>query len=135
MRMVYRIGQGFMLLMTALTVFSILYFASVSLERADLADYIRNHFVREILWGLTLSGVVASLTLQARSAALAALFGGLLVAPFWLGYLGGIGKSEIGAVWGDTAAPTDSLMLHATQVVLFGLGAFLMSIGAPKAVR
>ena len=130
--MLHRIGQALTLLSVAVTVFSILYFAAAALGREEIADYIRNHFVREIVFGLTLCAATAWLALRRPAGGgigLLALLGGLLVAPFWIGVAAGIGNREIAAIWGDLAGPSDSFALHTVQAALMLLGVALMAAG------
>ena len=109
-------------------------FAPTALGSDLIAGYVKNHFVREVIFWIALATITISLTLSARSKSdvwKIALMGSLVVLPFWIA--AGLGWSTGGLeeVWGGRINANAAYMLHAGQVFLFYCGIIILARALP----
>jgi len=100
-------------------------FVPTSLSSNQIADYVKNHFVREVIFGLTLAVYTIVLAFGAMTMdqwIRIAIVGSIVVLPFWIAALFGWSTGGIAEVWGDRINPNGAYMLHGPQVLLFYLG-------------
>ncbi|MFK8041103.1 hypothetical protein [Congregibacter sp.] len=110
-------------------------FAPTALQSPLIADYIKNHFVREIVFGLALAAWTISSTLSAnsqRDVLAIVIAGSIVVVPFWVATTLGWTTGGLADVWGDSIDDKDAYALHTSQVVLFALGLVLLTKGIDK---
>ncbi len=110
-------------------------FAPTALSSDLIADYVKNHFMREIIFGLFLATVTIVLIIRAntRNAIPQILVGGsVVILPFWIAFLFGWSTGGMTDVWGDSIDANAAYMLHGTQMVGFYLGLALMWMGLSK---
>lgn len=107
-------------------------FVPTALSSELVADYVKNHFVREILFGIFLAAWTIRLALQpvnARGISILAAIGSIVVLPFWIASLFGWSVGGMSEVWGDAIGPEAAYLLHGSQVVMFYLGLVLLWLG------
>ena len=104
-------------------------FLPTSLSSDLLPDYIKNHFIREVTFGLTLVGfTVFTITrpLTQKTFRTIALLGSAVVVPFWIAWTFGWSVGGMEAVWGEAIDASGAYMIHVPQASLFFIGlAFL----------
>ncbi|GEM_PF-3479761 len=104
-------------------------FIPTAFASETIGDYIKNHFIREIIFGLTLTGWTLWITLKHRPGnpiTFIALLGSAIVLPFWIGTLLGWSTGDMAAVWEGAMTPQSAYLYHSGQVFLFYIGlAFL----------
>jgi len=113
-------------------------FAPTALSSAKVADYVKNHFVREIIFGAALAAWTIRLALQPIDATRwrqIAVLGSIVILPFWVAALFGWSTGGIEEVWGESLGPGGAYALHGPQVVMFYLGLALLRSGAPEPAR
>ncbi len=104
-------------------------FVPTSLSSDQIADYVKNHFVREVIFGLTLAIytiVLAFGPMTMEQWTRIAIAGSIVVLPFWIAVAFGWSTGGIEAVWGDRINPSGAYMLHGPQVGLFYLGLVIL---------
>lgn len=131
---------GRILLITSLLFMFFAYsnFAPTALSSELLADYIKNHFIREMIFGLTLSSTViifACLPIDRKRYLRIALFGCFAVLPFWVGASFGLSTGGIEAVWGEEITERDAYLLHGPQTSLFLISLLILWLGVRKAEK
>ena len=107
-------------------------FVTTAFSSTQIADYVKNHFVREILFGVFLAGwsiPLALLPVATLPFARLAAVGSIVVLPFWVGLLFGWSVGGMSDVWGDAIGPESAFALHGTQVALFYSGLALLWLG------
>jgi len=100
-------------------------FVPTSLSSDQLPDYIKNHFVREVIFGITLAAYAIRTTLSPidhRAWAKLATVGSIVVLPFWIAALFGWSTGGIEEVWGGATDSGTAYLLHGSQVATFYLG-------------
>ena len=130
--MIYRIGQ--ILVIAALSLLFLAYsnFGPTVLRSDAIVGYVKNHFVREMLFGIALTVWAIKLAIQSKDTLplkQLAMIGSVVIFPFWIAYLLGWSDQGLAEVWGGAINPNAAYMLHGSQVVAFLLGLVLMSIG------
>jgi len=111
-------------------------FAPTALGSDLIAGYIKNHFVREIIFGIALAAITINLTLSARSKSdvlMIALMGSIVVLPFWIAAALGWSTSGLEDVWGGRINAKAAYILHASQVLLFYCGVAVLTRALPAA--
>jgi uncharacterized membrane protein len=106
-------------------------FIPTAFSHETIADYIKNHFVREIVFGSALAIMTIFLALKPTtksSLKSIAVLGSVIVLPFWFGSLFGWSTGDMSAVWGQEMVPKDAYMYHGSQTLLFYLGVALMGL-------
>ena len=109
--------------------FAYLNFAPTSLSSSQIADYVKNHFVREMIFGIALTAWTIRLALQPLDVEgwkRVAGLGSVVVLPFWIASLFGWSTGGMAEVWGDAVPPAVTYALHGTQVACFYAGLFLL---------
>lgn len=124
---------GRILTITAVLLIFVAYslFIPTSLSTPLIADYIKNHFVREIIFGLTLAILAIYSVIRAKSPSdlrQTALLGSLVVLPFWVAWAFGWSTGGIEDVWGDKVTSNGAYTLHIPQVLLFYSGLVTMFV-------
>jgi hypothetical protein len=126
-----KIGRALVIVSIGLLFFAYSNFAPTALSSEKIADYVKNHFVREIIFGVVLAAWTIRLALQpidATSWRRLGVFGSIVILPFWVAALFGWSVGGMHEVWGDSIGPGGAYMLHGPQVFMFYLGlAFLWS--------
>lgn len=109
-------------------------FAPTALGSDMIAGYVKNHFVREIIFGITLAIFTLGLTISARTkqdALKVALAGSIVVLPFWIAAWFGWSTAGLAEVWGEKINSDAAYMLHGGQVALFYGGLVLLMRALP----
>ncbi|CAN0567769.1 hypothetical protein [Parasphingorhabdus sp.] len=131
--MIIKIGKLLSIVAIGLLFFAYSNFAATVFPSANVADYVKNHFVREIIFGATLA-VFAIASIVRWTAATSLLvplsLGSIVVLPFWVASLFGWSIGGLSEVWGESIQPQSAYLLHGPQVTLFYLGMFLLFLGA-----
>lgn len=107
-------------------------FVPTSLSTPKLADYIKNHFVREVIFGLALACLTIYLTVIAADPSdwiKVAALGSIVVLPFWIASLFGWSTGGLHEVWGENINPRAAYVLHGAQVALFYGGLVILFFG------
>ena len=107
-------------------------FAPTALQSPIIADYIKNHFVREIVFGLALTTWTISSTLSAnsrRNVLEVGVAGSIVVAPFWIATVFGWSTDGLTEVWGESIDEAAAYALHSSQIALFVIGFALLAKG------
>jgi hypothetical protein len=108
-------------------------FAPTALASASVADYVKNHFVREIIFGIALAAWTIRVALQPMSTrrwTQLAVLGSIVILPFWISLLFGWSVSGMEEVWGGSVGAGSAYALHGSQVVLFYVGLALLRANA-----
>ncbi len=109
-------------------------FAPTALGSDLIAGYVKNHFAREVIFGITLAAITISLTLSAsvKSDVLKiASMGSIVVLPFWIAAALGWSTGGLEEVWGGRINANAAYMLHASQVFLFYCGVAILTRALP----
>jgi len=127
--MQHKIGQ--VLVIGALSLLFLAYsnFIPTALQSNEIADYVKNHFVREVLFGLALTIWAIKLALSPKESfpfKQLLILGTIIISPFWIAYLFGWSTGGMEVVWGETISPNAAYALHGSQVVLFMIGMLLL---------
>ena len=123
------IGKTFVIIGLMFLPFAYSNFALTAFPSDALPDYIKNHFIREIIFGITLTVGTIFLTLKPLSLKTfkqITLFGSIVVLPFWVSWLLGWTVGGMEAVWGNTIALNDAYFIHIPQVLFFFAGLALL---------
>lgn len=113
-------------------------FLPASLRNADIPDYVKNHFVREVVFGLTLAVLaIGSIYLWTPGDSLLwpALLGTVVVIPFWIAWAFGWSTGGLSDIWGGAINARGAYMLHVPQVALFFIGMALLFFAARNAAE
>jgi len=98
----------------------------------QVADYVKNHFLREIIFGLTLAiTAIVSIArwVPQKSLKVPFILGSIVVLPFWIASAFGWSTGGLSEVWGDNIEPASAYMLHGPQVLIFYLGMAALGFG------
>ena len=131
----YKLGQILVIFSISLLFLAYANFAPTALSSEAIAGYVKNHFVREIIFGITLSIWTIKLALQPKGKLAfkqLALLGSIVIFPFWIAVLFGWATQGLAQVWGDAINSKAAYYLHGSQVFLFLLGLLLMRIAQRK---
>lgn len=110
-------------------------FIPTSLSTPLIADYIKNHFIREVTFGLTLACLTIYFTAIAKTLSdwrRVAILGSIVVLPFWVAWSFGWSTGGISDVWGDAISPNGAYSIHVPQIFLFYSGLLVLYIGLRK---
>jgi len=110
-------------------------FAPMALGSEGVADYTKNHFVREIIFGLALATYTIYLAATATGISRClgvAVMGSVVVFPFWIAAAMGWSTGGMELVWSTEIDSGTAYLLHGTQVVAFYLGLMLMIFAIRK---
>lgn len=100
-------------------------FLPTALSSDQVPDYVKNHFLREVIFGVTLAIWtirVALLPADSSSWTTIAVVGSVVILPFWVASLFGWSVGGMEAVWGESIGPDAAYLLHGSQVVMFYAG-------------
>ncbi|MCF6433732.1 hypothetical protein [Leisingera sp. MMG026] len=108
-------------------------FIPTSLSTPLIADYVKNHFIREVTFGLTLASITIYFTFKAQTLQdwrRVSILGTIVVIPFWVAWTFGWSTGGISEVWGDSISPNGAYMIHVPQITLFfsGLAVLFFSL-------
>lgn len=125
-----RLGRALVALSAAGIFYSFIRFGPAALGSPDLADYTKNHIVRELAFGSGLGVYVILLCVVGRglrdywvTLALAAL----IAVVFWVGAASGYGTDGMEQVWqGIGVTSRDAYDFHVPHTLVFVAGALLM---------
>lgn len=124
-----KIGRVIVIVALALLFFAYSNFLPTSLSNDLIADYVKNHFIREVIFGVVLAAMTIRLSWRAQSKqewfALGAL-GSIVILPFWIASLFGWSTGGLAEIWGGAIDEKGAYYLHGPQVVGFYLGWILM---------
>ena len=131
---------GRILVVAAISLLFLAYsnFAPTALSSPEIADYVKNHFVREMLFGVTLSAwaiILALSPLSNRRIVMLGFIGSIVVLPFWIASLFGWSTDGLQSVWGEDLRPNSAYFLHGPQLGLFYVGMALISLGFGRTER
>lgn len=131
----YKTGQ--LLVIAALSLLFLAYsnFAPTSLGSEQVADYVKNHFVREIIFGLALTIWAIKIALQPKDKlpfTQLLIVGSIVVFPFWIAVAFGWSVGGLEKVWGEAIDASAAYILHGTQVGLFVIGLILIKFAQNK---
>lgn len=104
-------------------------FLPTSLSSEVLPDYIKNHFIREVTFGLalvTFTIFLISRPLTRLNFTQIAVLGSAVVLPFWIAWSFGWSVGGLDAVWGEAIQPSGAYMIHIPQASLFYLGLIML---------
>lgn len=110
-------------------------FGPAALGSDMVAGYVKNHFVREILFGITLAIITLNLIILASSKRhiwKIILIGSVVVLPFWIAALLGWSTDGLEYVWSNQINSDAAYILHGTQVAMFYLGVLLLYQALPS---
>lgn len=123
------IGRVIVILALSLLFFAYSNFLPTSLSSDLIADYVKNHFIREVIFGAVLAAIAIKLSLRVKTmkqwTRLAAI-GSVVVLPFWVGFVLGWATDGLSEVWGGAIDENGAFLLHIPQVVGFYVGLALM---------
>lgn len=126
-----RIIAGRAFVITSLSLLFLAYsnFLPTSVSSALIADYVKNHFVREVIFGVALTAIAIRLAWRAVDMPgwlAAAMTGSIVVLPFWVAFAFGWSTGGLAEVWGGQINEASAYWLHGGQVIGFYLGIALM---------
>lgn len=125
------IGRGLVVAGIALMFVAYLNFVPTSLSNDRIADYVKNHFVREVVFGIALAvySIMTALgPITAESWTTLAVVGSIVVLPFWIAVLSGWSTGGMEEVWGEKIRVRTAYLLHGLQVAMFYSGLGLLGI-------
>ncbi len=123
------IGRVLVILSLALLFFAYSNFLPTSLSNDLIADYVKNHFIREVIFGVVLAALAIGLSLLVQTTRQWLALGGLgsvVILPFWIGAMLGWSTGGLAEIWGGAIDENGAYYLHIPQVVFFYLGWMLM---------
>ena len=107
-------------------------FLPTALGSGQLADYIKNHFVREVIFGLALAVTTIFLTFWTTDPeqwVRVAILGSIVVLPFWLGAIFGWSTGGLAEVWDGAIEAQTAYRFHTLQTGMFYLGLGVLYAG------
>ena len=131
----YKTGQ--ILVIAALSLLFLAYsnFGPTSLGSERIADYVKNHFVREIIFGIALTvWAIKTALLPKKKLPFTQLLilGSVVIFPFWIAVAFGWSVGGLEEVWGKSIDASAAYTLHGVQVGLFLLGLILIKFSPDK---
>jgi len=123
------VGRVLVIVSIALMFLAYSNFAPTALSSDGIADYVKNHFVREMIFGTALAVWTIKTALQPinpTNLTRLLLVGSIVVLPFWVASLFGWSTGEIEEVWGDSLRPNGAYFLQGPQVAIFFVGIALL---------
>ena len=133
--MLYKIGQLLVILSLSLLFLAYSNFAPTALQNENIVGYVKNHFVREIIFGIALTIWAIKLALLPKEKLpFQQLFvlGSVVIFPFWIAYLLGWSDQGLAEIWGKAINTQAAYILHTSQVVLFLVGLILIRLAQKK---
>lgn len=133
--MVFKIGRIFVILSLSLLFLAYSNFAPTSLQSDSIAGYVKNHFVREIIFGVVLTVWAIQLALKPIDIfplKQLTIIGSTIVFPFWIAVLFGWSTQGLAKVWGEAINASAAYILHSTQVGLFLFGLVLIYLAKER---
>ena len=104
-----------------------------------LGNYVKNHMIREQLFGATLALFVLRLCWigpRTRDHYIQTVaLGGLVAGAFWIGFLTGHRIDGIAQVWGPGMGATGTFSLHVPQLVFYLVGAAILPADRTRFAR
>lgn len=131
-KMMISLGKLLICVAVALIVFAYASFAPTALRSDVIVGYVKNHFVREIIFGVALVTLTIQNTVSISSFKhfLYVIFiGSIVVLPFWIAVVLGWSTGGIAEVWGEKINPNAAYVLHGFQIILFYLGVGTLGLG------
>ena len=128
-------GRALICLSVSLLFLAYSNFAPTALGSALISDYVKNHFVREIAFGVTLAAfvIVRTLTATCKPDVLqVALLGSIVVLPFWIAAALGWSTGGLEEVWGEKIRLASAYVLHISQVAVFYCGVAILTYALPS---
>ncbi len=129
--MKYKIGQILVILSLSLLFLAYANFAPTALQNENIVGYVKNHFVREIIFGIALTIWTIKLTLLPKEKLpfkQLVIFGSVVIFPFWIAYFLGWSDQGLAEIWGKAINSQAAYILHGSQVILFLLGLLLIRL-------
>lgn len=129
------IGRVLVILALALLFFAYSNFLPTSLSNDLIADYVKNHFIREVIFGTVLAALAIRLSYRMQSTRewiALGVMGSIVVLPFWIGMLLGWSTGGLTEIWGGAIDENGAYYLHGPQVVGFYVGWLLMYPASSK---
>ena len=129
------VGRILVTFSLALLFFAYSNFAPTALGSPDIADYVKNHFVREMIFGAVLAALAIFLLYQSldfRQWVLIAAVGSIVVLPFWVAALFGWTTGGMQLAWRGEIEPSSAYWLHGSQVVTFYLGLLVLYLSVER---
>lgn len=123
------VGRVLVIVSIALMFLAYSNFAPTALSSDKIADYVKNHFVREMIFGTALAIWAIKTALQPvnpTNLTRLLLVGSIVILPFWVASLFGWSTGGIEEVWGDSLGPNGAYFLHGPQVAMFFVGIALL---------
>ena len=99
----FKIGRILVILSLSLLFLAYSNFAPTALQSDTIEGYVKNHFVREIIFGIALTVWAIKLALQPITTLpfkQLALIGSIVIFPFWIAVLFGWSTQGLAKVWG-----------------------------------
>ena len=127
--MIYKTGQILVILSLSLLFVAYSNFAPISLGSEQIADYVKNHFVREIIFGITLTIWAIKLVILPKDKLpfmQVVILGSVVIFPFWIAVAFGWSLDGLAEVWGKAINASTAYILHGVQVGMFLLGLLLI---------
>jgi hypothetical protein len=124
-----QIGKGITIAAVSLIFLAYSNFVPTSLSSDMIADYVKNHFVREVTFGLALAVITiwsCWITENRRQYVRTGILGSIVVMPFWVATFFGWSTGGLAEVWGGEISNETAYALHGTQVIAFYLGLLIM---------
>lgn len=131
----YKIGQTLVIASLSLLFVAYSNFVPTSLGSDNIADYVKNHFVREIIFGIALTIWAIRLALLPKDKLPflhLLILGSVVVFPFWIAAAFGWSVGGMEEVWGKAIEASTAYTLHGVQVGLFILGLLLIKFSQNK---
>jgi len=125
------LGKTFICVSIGLIFVAYLNFVPTAFRSELIADYVKNHFVREVIFGLGLAVFTIRSALSASSLSqlrLVAVFGSIVVWPFWIASWLGWSTGGLSEVWGGRIDPSAAYLLHGSQALLFVFGLAILAL-------
>lgn len=129
-------GRTLVIVSIALMFLAYSNFAPTALSSDQIADYVKNHFVREIIFGVALAvwAIRTALRPVTRSSLVRlVVIGSIVVLPFWIASMFGWSTGGIEMVWGDKIQANGAFLLHGPQTVMFYLGIVVLWLSSKRA--
>jgi len=130
--MKYKIGQILVILSLSLLFLAYSNFAPTALQNENIVGYVKNHFVREIIFGIALTIWTIKLTLLPKEKLpfkQVAILGSVIIFPFWIAFLLGWSDQGLAEIWGKAINSEAAYILHGSQVGLFLIGLLFIRWG------
>jgi hypothetical protein len=124
-----KLGRAVVIAMLSLLFVAYSNFAPTSLGSPLVDDYVKNHFLREVMFGVLLTLIAIKLSLNVPTTKdwfLLAIVSNVVVMPFWIAVLFGWSTDGLAEVWGGEIDETAAYLLHGTQAVGLLIGLLLM---------